>query len=178
MSNGKIEATLETKVTEEELIKRSTAERVTLEQVNGSIVGEWYFTGSEAIQAGLKIGSEQRMAGIEDLDRVTICLLKLFNGFIVLGHSAPASAANFDVQIGRRLARERAIMQIWTLLGFDLKTRQWMNSKSRSESGSEPGKVSTTTPLAQPQESQVREPPTPGSEPTKTTEVFERAKLD
>jgi hypothetical protein len=127
MSNGKIQATLETKVTEEELIKRSTAERVTLEQVNGSIVGEFYFTGSEAIKGAGVLSGEGLPENVpEDLDRVTICLLRLYNGFVILGHSAPASKENFDPMIGKRLARERAIMQIWTLLGFELKTRQWM----------------------------------------------------
>jgi hypothetical protein len=133
MSNGKIEATLETKVTEEELIKRSTAERVTLEQVNGSIVGEWYFTGSEAVKSVGALSGEGYQEDVpEDLDRVTICLIRLFNGFIILGHSAPASKENFDPLIGKRLARERAIMQIWTLLGFDLKTRQWIKESGEN----------------------------------------------
>lgn len=133
MSNGKIEATLETKVTEEELIKRSTAERVTLEQVNGSIVGEWYFTGSEAVKSVGALSGEGYQEDVpEDLDRVTICLIRLFNGFIIMGHSAPASKENFDPLIGKRLARERAIMQIWTLLGFDLKTRQWIKESGEN----------------------------------------------
>jgi hypothetical protein len=134
------EPTLETKVTEEELIKRSTAERVTLEQVNGSIVGEWYFTGSEAVRGSdhFKTSEGNYLTDYvttpvpEDLDRVTICLIRLFNGFIILGHSAPASKENFDPLIGKRLARERAIMQIWTLLGFDLKTRQWIKESGEN----------------------------------------------
>lgn len=170
MSNGKIEATLGTKVTEEELIKRSTAERVTLEKVNGSIVGEYYFTGSEAVKSVGALSGEGYQEDVpEDLDRVTICLLRLYNGFVILGHSAPASKENFDAQIGKRLARERAIMQIWTLLGFELKTRQWMREagEDNNSSGSKPGEVSTTDSLAQPQESTNREPLSPGSETEK-----------
>jgi len=154
---------LSERVTEDELINRAKAERVTLEQVEGSIEEEWYFTGSEAVKAGLGVGPEIPMTGInEDLSRVTICLLRMINGFVVLGHSAPASAANFDAEIGKRLARERAIMQIWQLLGFELKTRQW---RQEQEARNQEGNSTSESPATNTSEGLA----TPGSKPKKST---------
>ena len=49
---------------------------------------------------------------------VTICLLTLQNGFSVVGQSAAASAANFDVEIGQKIARANAREKIWQLEGY------------------------------------------------------------
>jgi hypothetical protein len=54
---------------------------------------------------------------------LTICVLVLRNDFTVIGTSACASPANFNAEIGRRLARERAIDQIWPLLGYELRNQ-------------------------------------------------------
>jgi hypothetical protein len=95
-------------VTEDELVKRAETagnhERVSLEDVNGSIASEHYLNP-------------------EELHPLTICVLKLKNGFMVTGHSAPAIEGNFDETIGRRLAREMAIKQIWQLMGYALRER-------------------------------------------------------
>jgi hypothetical protein len=53
----------------------------------------------------------------------TVCLLKLRNGFTVIGHSASASIENFDADIGRKLARDAARQHIWQLEGYLLKQR-------------------------------------------------------
>lgn len=45
------------------------------------------------------------------------------NGFTVIGKSVPASPANFDAQLGRKLAYEDAVRQIWPLMGFALRAR-------------------------------------------------------
>ena len=52
---------------------------------------------------------------------VTVCLLILKNGFTVVGKSACCSMKNFDEQKGREYAREDAVNQMWTLLGFRLR---------------------------------------------------------
>ena len=54
---------------------------------------------------------------------VTVCALHLGNGFVVIGHSAAASAENFDHAIGRRVARDKAREQIWALEGYLLRER-------------------------------------------------------
>ena len=52
---------------------------------------------------------------------LTFCALTLRNGFIVTGTSAAASPENFDVEIGRTIARKNAREQIWPLLGYRLR---------------------------------------------------------
>lgn len=52
---------------------------------------------------------------------LTVCALTLENGFIVTGTSAAASPENFDVEIGRKIARTEARDKIWELEGYLLK---------------------------------------------------------
>lgn len=52
---------------------------------------------------------------------LTVCCLTLRNGFNVTGESAAASHENFDVEIGRRIARQNAREKIWQLEGYLLK---------------------------------------------------------
>jgi hypothetical protein len=54
---------------------------------------------------------------------LTICALKLRNGFIVTGESAAASPENFDEAIGRRIARDNARSRIWALEGYLLREK-------------------------------------------------------
>lgn len=81
--------------------KGLTAPRVTPEAVDAEIVGEQYhvFPGTT----------------------VTVCLLRLANGFTVTGESACADPANFDDAVGRAIARRNARDKIWSLLGFRLR---------------------------------------------------------
>lgn len=52
---------------------------------------------------------------------LTVCALTLRNGFIVTGESAAASAANFDAEIGKKIARDNARNKIWALEGYILR---------------------------------------------------------
>lgn len=108
------------------------APRVTPEDLAAAIASEHYFSAAEgAFGMGCNqdwfdgkegpFGEEGRKKG--PLDLLTICVLELKNGFTVVGTSACASPANFNVEIGRKLAREKAIDQLWQLLGFALKER-------------------------------------------------------
>jgi len=54
---------------------------------------------------------------------VTVCLLELRNGFSVTGESAAVSPANFDEEIGRKVARDNARNKIWQLEGYLLRQR-------------------------------------------------------
>ncbi len=54
---------------------------------------------------------------------VIICCLTLRNGYKAVGHSACVSPANFDPEIGRNIARDRARDQVWQLEGYRLKDR-------------------------------------------------------
>jgi hypothetical protein len=52
---------------------------------------------------------------------MTVCALKLRNGFVVIGESAAASPENFDAAIGQRIARDNARQKIWALEGYLLR---------------------------------------------------------
>lgn len=55
--------------------------------------------------------------------QLTVCCLTLRNGFTVTGESACASPANFDAEIGERVALANATNKIWALEGYLLKER-------------------------------------------------------
>jgi hypothetical protein len=54
---------------------------------------------------------------------VTVCCLTLRNGFTVIGESACADPANFNQDIGRKLAYANAKNKIWRLEGYLLRQR-------------------------------------------------------
>jgi hypothetical protein len=56
---------------------------------------------------------------------LTVCCLTLKNGFNVIGESACVSPKNFDAEIGRKIAREKARNKIWALEGYRLEEEQF-----------------------------------------------------
>lgn len=56
---------------------------------------------------------------------VTICNIKLENGFSVRGESACVDARNFDMEIGRQLAYRHAFGKLWELEGYLLAERKF-----------------------------------------------------
>lgn len=54
---------------------------------------------------------------------MTVAFVKMANGFIVVGESAPADPANFNADLGREFALENAIRKIWPLEGYALRER-------------------------------------------------------
>ena len=127
------------KETEAECAEGRTAPRVSLADIEGAIAAEYRFTASDAIRA---LG----MPDVPDLDLLSICILKMANGFMVIGKSAPVSAANFDADLGRKLAYEDAVRQLWPLMGYALRDRladlaknvpasRWLGSDGDSNAG-------------------------------------------
>lgn len=57
------------------------------------------------------------------IDTLTICVVGLENGFVVLGHSKPASDANYDKAVGEVYSYENAFKQIWQLEGYLLREK-------------------------------------------------------
>lgn len=92
----------ETAIEAEIQAKGLTAPRVTPADIDAAIAEETY----------------QVFFGV-----LTICVLRLRNGFLVTGESACASPANFDEALGRRIARENARNKIWPLEGYALRER-------------------------------------------------------
>lgn len=54
---------------------------------------------------------------------LTVCCLTLLNGFTVTGESACASPANFNQEIGEKIAFENARSKVWQLEGYLLKQK-------------------------------------------------------
>ena len=122
--------------------KGLTAPRVTPEDIEANIVSEHYFTAADgvagyhpAIHSLIGGASAKALAEWDDrrgkvdasvppsLRLLTFCVLVLRNGFTVTGESACASPANFDAELGRKIARQNAINKVWPLMGYHLKQK-------------------------------------------------------
>lgn len=68
----------------------------------------------------LKIAKEEYVV-IEGV--LTICVLRMANGFFITGESAPASPANFNAELGRKFAREQAVRKAWGFEGYALREK-------------------------------------------------------
>lgn len=88
------------KITEKESAANAVAPRVTLDSMESKIVSVNYVVHE---------------------DILTLCIVKMQNGFYVVGESAPASAANFDPELGKKFSYENAIRQLWKLEGYALR---------------------------------------------------------
>ena len=98
------------------------APRVTPADIEAEIASEHYFTAAQGMRAAFQEGGLPALdLRYEPLERLTFCVLVLKNGFTVTGESACASPANFDEEIGRKIARQNAVDKIWPLLGFSLR---------------------------------------------------------
>lgn len=82
--------------------KGLTAPRLTPEDIEAEVVSEEYHVFS---------------------NRLTVCVLTLQNGFLVTGESSCVSEANFDFELGQKIARQNAVEKIWMLEGYALRTR-------------------------------------------------------
>jgi hypothetical protein len=91
------------------------APRVSLASMEAKIAARYDFTGAQAI------GDAPQMPSLALL---SICLLVMDNGYTLIGKSAPVSAANFNADLGRKLAYEDAIRQVWPLEGYLLRSLQ------------------------------------------------------
>lgn len=56
-------------------------------------------------------------------DLTTVCFIVMQNGFKFVGTSTPASADNYDREVGKRYAYDNAFKQIWTHEGYLLRER-------------------------------------------------------
>lgn len=90
------------KVTDEQSAAvQKTPNRVTLEQLESAIEQVEYLNPELAPQ-------------------FTLAIIKMKNGYVVIGESAPADPANFNAELGKKFAYENAVRKIWPLMGFAL----------------------------------------------------------
>jgi hypothetical protein len=103
--------------------KGLTAPRVTPADIEANIDTEHYFTAAQ----GAAHYSAENPHGFRDgepaLGLLTFCVLVLRNGFTVTGESACASPENFDAELGRKIARQKAVSKMWPLMGYALKQK-------------------------------------------------------
>lgn len=82
-------------------MENTNTSRITPEMINDLIVDEAYHVFPDTT--------------------LTVCCLRLKNGFAVVGASACVSPADFDARLGEEMAREDAIHEIWPLEGYRLR---------------------------------------------------------
>ncbi len=83
--------------------KGLTAPRITPARIDEVIVGEQYH--------------------VFECTTLTVCCLHLENGFTVTGESACASPENFDIELGKKIAKDNAKQKIWALEGYALRNK-------------------------------------------------------
>ena len=102
--------------------KASIAPRVTPADIEAEIVDERYFTAKDGCIGGYSDAYELIGPALDKLGLVTFCVLTLKNETKIVGvNEGPVSPENFDAEIGRRIAREKAVDQIWPMLGYRLR---------------------------------------------------------
>lgn len=106
----------------------TTAPRITPAAIEANIVSAHYFTALQgarmaALDAADDMGDVRHLGQphAPELGLLTICVLVLRNGFTVVGKAGVASPENFNAEIGRRVAREDAVDQLWPLMGYALR---------------------------------------------------------
>lgn len=57
------------------------------------------------------------------IPHMTIAVVIMYNGFAVVGKTAPADVENYDKGLGERFAYEDAVRQLWQLEGYALRCR-------------------------------------------------------
>lgn len=110
----------------------ASAPRVRPCDIAAAIKSEFYFTGRDGVLGESEMGTAP--AGrAHALDTLTFCVLVLRNGFTVTGESACASPENFNVEIGRKIARENAVQKVWLLEGYLLKERLYQGAQASGD---------------------------------------------
>jgi hypothetical protein len=94
------------------------APRISLADLEANILARYDFNAGEMVRGWLgHSGQHPNVGGL------SICILVTRNGFSVVGKSAPASMGNFNRELGRKLAYEDAVRQLWPLMGYALRVQ-------------------------------------------------------
>jgi hypothetical protein len=104
--------------------KAGGGERISVADIEAAIAGTFYQSGDALMGHGSMAAGVSYDDLRHDATFTTLCMIVMKNGFRVIGHSTPASPANFDFELGKKLAYDNAFRQLWPLMGFMLKTRQ------------------------------------------------------
>ncbi len=96
--------------------------------IEAAIAREYYFTAADGVLGACISDNvpmfEDAQEPTSPLHLVTCCLLITRNGTKLFGvNEGPVSPENFDADMGRRMARQKAIDQLWPMLGYELRTK-------------------------------------------------------
>lgn len=100
--------------TEKKCAANAVAPRVSLQDIENNISYQLTFNLDKAAEA-------MGVPTVESFKLMTVCALVMKNGFVFIGKSAPASAENFNAELGAKLAYEDAVRQIWPMMGYALR---------------------------------------------------------
>jgi hypothetical protein len=114
--------------------KGLNAPRLNPAHIDNMIAEELYFTAADGV-----IAKGANVAHNSPARLLTFCVLILRNGFTVTGESACASPENFDEEIGRKVAREKAREKIWALEGYLLRQQLYLQERDGSANRSASG---------------------------------------
>jgi len=96
-------------------------QRITQADLEAQIESEWYINAADGV---VPDDFQPPVPAVHPLRQITICVLVLKNGFKLVGvNEGSVDPTNFDPEIGRKYAREKAVEQMWPLLGYELKTK-------------------------------------------------------
>ena len=114
--------------------KGKTAPRVTPDDMQANVVGEYYFTAEAGVRGMHLAGSGDYIPPQHPtLSMLTFCVLVLRNGFTVVGKSACVSPENYDEEIGKTVARANAEREIWPLMGYALQEKLHQSNSESSQ---------------------------------------------
>jgi hypothetical protein len=100
---------------------------VTETEVETLISSWWHFTAAEGIAgayaAGVPYSDQPPVRADSPLRLLSICVLELKNGFTVTGESYCMNPAEFNLEVGKKIAYDNAVEKVRTLVSFQIKER-------------------------------------------------------
>lgn len=90
--------------------------RITKAFIESQIKGIVYSTADQLVPSPLK----------DHYAHMTLCILRVNNGFMVVGESCPMDPRNFDAELGQQLAYENAFRKLWPLYAFTFLEDEWL----------------------------------------------------
>lgn len=102
----------------------NVAPRITPADIEANIASEYYFTAEDGVTGAEHFKNLPHCVYESSLGQITICVLVLKNGFKAIGvNEGPVDPANFNAEIGRKVARTKAVDDVYKVMGYELKTR-------------------------------------------------------
>jgi hypothetical protein len=103
---------------------------VTKELIESKIKAIYYFNVADAVKSAFVDPSSVSPEDIANLGLVTQCVIILENGFKVIGESACVDPVNYNEELGKKYAYEKAFDKVWEVEGYLL--RQALHEKDET----------------------------------------------